>query len=137
MDHHCPWIRNCVGFKNYKFFLLLVIYSSLSAVVALLTSLPELVLCVKALLNLEGDSFDLSGNSSSVDGGAQLEVSDMVVFLIFGLLALFFLALLMPMLATHLPLASSNVTSIESHYDGSVSNPFDQGSTFANLSQVF
>jgi len=26
MDHHCPWLNNCIGFWNWKAFILLLIY---------------------------------------------------------------------------------------------------------------
>lgn len=35
MDHHCPFIKNCVGFNNQKHFILLLIYGAVLSFVGL------------------------------------------------------------------------------------------------------
>lgn len=126
-DHYCPWINNCVGFHNHKFFILLAIYGWLSSFVFLSTTLPQLVYCIGSYINPSGDP--------EVEA-RRLPTGDFVVFVLSILVGVMVGGCLSMLMSIHLPLAAKNLTTVEDYYDN-IPSPFDQGDVGSNLAQIF
>ncbi|KAI8508393.1 PREDICTED: palmitoyltransferase ZDHHC15-like isoform X1 [Branchiostoma belcheri] len=122
MDHHCPWVNNCVGYSNYKFFVLFLGYGLLYCIYVAGTSVEYFI----KFWNKELD--DTIGNGRFH-----------ILFLFFA--AAMFSISLVSLFGYHLYLVFSNRTTLESFRTpmfrhGPDKDGFNLGST-NNLKEVF
>lgn len=56
MDHHCPWVNNCVGENNQKFFVLFTFYIAIISVHALIMVFNHFMKCLDSEWKIDSNS---------------------------------------------------------------------------------
>ncbi|KJP85608.1 hypothetical protein AK88_04778 [Plasmodium fragile] len=125
-DHHCPWVGNCIGTRNYKYFVYFVFNLYILICITLGASIYKLTVCINSLS-------DQGYNTEKIFIHIWRMATDSIVLIIYTILTLWFV---IGLLCYHIYTIVTNQTTyeqIKTFYQND--NPFNIG-VFNNIKEI-